>query len=73
MRGIILLYSLFHADRHARLEPEFQKGLAGLDAFQQLLHQRLIKLRDGARLGIDEISQFPDSLLALVLGSLIHV
>ena len=46
MRGIILL---FDADRHTGLEPELQKELADLDAFLHLLHQRLIKLRDGKK------------------------
>ena len=30
MRGIMLLYSLFHADRHTGLEVELQKELADL-------------------------------------------
>ena len=57
MKGIISFSSLFNADRHARLEPELQKKLADHDAFQQLLHQRLIKLRDGARLRINILTQ----------------
>ncbi len=72
MRGIISYYSLFHADRHTGLEPEFQKKLADLDTFQQLPHQRLIKLRDSARLRIDEVQQFLNTLPVRCFGSIVH-
>ena len=63
----LLYYSLFHAGCHTGLELELQKELADLDAFQRLIDQSLINPRDGSRLRIDEIHQFPDSLLTFVL------
>ena len=70
--GLAHIYSLFNADRHTGLEPELQKKLADLDTFQQLPHQRLIKLRDGARLRIDKVQQFLNTLPVSCFGSIVH-
>ena len=70
--GLAHIYSLFNADRHTGLEPELQKKLADLDTFQQLLHQRLIKLCDGARPRIDEVQQFLNTLPVRCFGSIVH-
>ena len=39
--GDHIIYSLFHADRHAGFEPELQKELADLDTLQQFFTEHL--------------------------------
>ena len=43
MRGIISLYSLFHADRHAGFEPELQIVIVYSHFFKQFLYKTAVK------------------------------
>ena len=63
MRGIILLYSLIHADRHTGFEPKLQIVIVHSHFFKQLLYETAVKHANLALLPFYKFQQFPDAPL----------
>ena len=69
----IVCNSLLNNNRCPGLKPELDKNIAYFHIFQQLPHQRPIKLRDGARLGINEVAKRLYTVPVLSFGSFVHI